>query len=65
MVRVASGLRGRSTHGNARFRTQFGCVRAQSVDLHQKKCVFYAKTGRNPLRIAKIAVPLHRQKTKR
>jgi hypothetical protein len=35
------------------------------IDLHQKKCGFYAKTGGNPLHIAKIAVPLHRQKTKR
>jgi len=35
------------------------------IDLHQKKYGFYAKTGGNPLRIAKIAVPLHRQKTKR
>ena len=43
------------------FRTQFGCVRTQRVDLYQKKCVFYAKVGCNPLRIAKIVVPLHRQ----
>jgi hypothetical protein len=36
-------------------------VRAQSLDLHQKKYSFYAKVGNNSLRIAKIIVPLHRQ----
>jgi hypothetical protein len=41
------------------------CARAQSIDLHQKKYGFYAKIECNPWRIAKIAVPLHRQKTKR
>jgi hypothetical protein len=44
------------------FRAQNGCVRTQSVDLHQKKYGFYAKIGRNPLSVQKIAVPLHRQK---
>ena len=44
------------------FRAQNGCVRAQLVDLNQKKCGFYAKMGDNPLRIKKIAVPLHRRK---
>jgi hypothetical protein len=44
-----------------RYRTQFICVRTQSLDLHQKKYGFYAKTGDNPLQIAKIVVPLHRQ----
>ena len=46
---------------NRCFRTQFSCVRTQWIDLYQKKCVFYAKVGCNPLRIAKIVVPLHRQ----
>ena len=45
----------------SRYRTQLGCVRAQTLDLHQKKYSFYAKVGDNSLRIAKIVVPLHRQ----
>ena len=31
------------------------------LDIYQKKYVFYAKVGDNPLRIAKNVVPLHRQ----
>ena len=43
------------------LRAQFGCVRTQRLDLYQKKCGFYAKVGINPLQVAKIVVPLHRQ----
>ena len=32
------------------------------IDIHQKKAVFFAKIGCNPLKVAKIVVPLHRQK---
>jgi hypothetical protein len=45
-----------------RFRAQIDCVRTQWLDIHQKKGTFFTKTGCNPLRVAKIVVPLHRQK---
>ena len=43
------------------YRAQFACVRTHPLDIHQKKYVFYAKICGNPLQIAKIVVPLHRQ----
>ena len=44
------------------LRAQFECVRTQSLDLHQKKGTFLRKVHHISLKIAKIVVPLHRQK---